>query len=308
MAGQEAEEFVVGNPNGATPRYYNALRWYRTSIGRYTQADPLDYGGGAYSQYAFANNNALNFSDPLGASCGGLPQWASAIALSAALGALVGLAAAAAPEIGIAALGELALTLTIAIGEVALAAIGAGIDALVDGLALGALGEGEAAAGAAADTVAAMGGDGAAADTAGVASEGLASSAEAGSSVGEDSGIAEEAAGDLASPAGEEPTTTLYRMVSHGEYQDIVETGVFRPGPNGGYETGKWFAESGEDAATWGDRMEGQGNFRIVQAEFPDSVAGQFFRNPRLDGIGPARFGTYDQIGQPPITLWPGSP
>ncbi len=102
-------------------------------------------------------------------------------------------------------------------------------------------------------------------------------------------------------------TTTLFRAVSHSEFADVMKSGSFRPGPNS-YATGKFFAESGEDALQWGNAMEGPGNFRILQSEFPTSTADQFMRWDRLDAIGPARFGTFSQLGQPTVKLWPGSP
>ena len=74
----------------------------------------------------------------------------------------------------------------------------------------------------------------------------------------------------------------------------------FRPG-SGSYETGKFFAETPQDAVQWGNLMNGSGNFQVLEAEFPNSAADQFMRWERLDGIGPARFGTYDQLGQPII-------
>jgi len=122
-------------------------------------------------------------------------------------------------------------------------------------------------------------------------------------------GIAAEfaLAGRIAAEGADIGTTTLFRAVSHSEYADIMESGAFQPGA-GSYETGKFFAESGEDAMSWGNAMEGPGNFRVVQGEFSNSAADQFMRFDRLDGIGPARFGTYDQLGQPSISLWPGSP
>lgn len=52
--------------------------------------------------------------------------------------------------------------------------------------------------------------------------------------------------------------------------------------------------------------MDGAGNFRVIEATFPRSVADQFLRNPRLDGIGPARFGTFEPLGSPIIKLGPG--
>lgn len=100
---------------------------------------------------------------------------------------------------------------------------------------------------------------------------------------------------------------SLYRAVSHGEHADLMASGVFRPGPNS-YATGKFFAETGEHAAQWGNAMEGAGKFREIEAQFPKSAADQLMRWERLDGIGPARFGTFDQLRQPTIRLWPGSP
>jgi len=96
--------------------------------------------------------------------------------------------------------------------------------------------------------------------------------------------------------------TTLYRAVSQPEFEDALAYG-FRPGA-GSYDTGKFFAETPQDAFQWGNLMQGPGNFRVLQAKFPNSAADQFMQWERLDGIGPARFGTYDQLGQPIITPW----
>ncbi len=100
---------------------------------------------------------------------------------------------------------------------------------------------------------------------------------------------------------------TLYRAVSAAEHSDVVASGAMKAGENS-FATGKWFAESADDAMTWGRRMDGEGQFRVLQVTFPRSVADQFMRYERLDGIGPARFGTFEQIGIPKISLWPGSP
>ena len=86
-----------------------------------------------------------------------------------------------------------------------------------------------------------------------------------------------------------------------------MRCGVFRPAPNS-FATGKFFAETGEDALQWGNVLEGAGNFRVVEAAFPSSVAQQFMRWVRLDGIGPARFATFEELGQPAVRLWLGSP
>lgn len=102
-------------------------------------------------------------------------------------------------------------------------------------------------------------------------------------------------------------TTTLFRAVSEDEFEDVMASGMFRSGSSS-YETGKFFAETPEDAAQWGNLLEGSGNFKILQSEFPNSAADQFMRFDKLDNIGPARFGTFDQIGQPTVKLWPGLP
>ena len=71
-------------------------------------------------------------------------------------------------------------------------------------------------------------------------------------------------------------------------------------------EAGKWFAESAAHARKWATVFDGAGNFRVIEATFPRSVADQFLRNPLLDGIGPARFGTFEPMGNPVITFLPG--
>jgi hypothetical protein len=101
--------------------------------------------------------------------------------------------------------------------------------------------------------------------------------------------------------------TTLYRAVSTAEYADIVGSGVLRAGPNS-FSTGKWFWESAEHAAQFGTKMDGAGNFRIIEATFPRSAAEQFMRLDRLDGIGPARFGTFEQLGNPLLRPLLGAP
>jgi hypothetical protein len=83
-------------------------------------------------------------------------------------------------------------------------------------------------------------------------------------------------------------TTYLYRAVSEAERADLMATKIFRPGQNS-YVTGKFFAETAEHAAQWGNAFYGRGNFTIIEAQFSRSVADQFMRWSRLDAIGPAR-------------------
>lgn len=101
--------------------------------------------------------------------------------------------------------------------------------------------------------------------------------------------------------------TTLYRSVSASERADIAASGVLRAGPNS-FSTGKWFWESAEHAVQFGSKMDGPGNFHIIEATFPRSAAERFIRLDRLDGIGPARFGTWEQLGAPSLRLRSLSP
>lgn len=101
-------------------------------------------------------------------------------------------------------------------------------------------------------------------------------------------------------------TITLYRSVSRAEFRDIMMSAIFQSGGSAPYETGKFFTTMGSYAVEWGDLLEGVGNFRVVEARFTDISIFSYWN--KLDGIGPAYFGTFQQIGTPPISLWPGSP
>ena len=57
LPGQEAEQLNLGN-NGLTDRSYNIFRWYRSTWGRYSQADPIGLLGGL-------NLLAYGLDDPL---------------------------------------------------------------------------------------------------------------------------------------------------------------------------------------------------------------------------------------------------
>jgi hypothetical protein len=71
--------------------------------------------------------------------------------------------------------------------------------------------------------------------------------------------------------------------------------GKFAEGPNS--LGGKFFAETAEHAAQWGERLQGAGNYRIITADVPTSVADQFMRWVKLDAIGPARYVELEQLG-----------
>ena len=97
-------------------------------------------------------------------------------------------------------------------------------------------------------------------------------------------------------------TVTLYRAVGEGEYQQLMQTGKFAAIPSS--LEGKFFAESAADAAQWGERLEGAGNYRIVEIEFSTSVAENLLRWAQLDGIGPARYGELHQLQDAVVRLW----
>jgi len=89
-------------------------------------------------------------------------------------------------------------------------------------------------------------------------------------------------------------TVVLYRAVSEIELQPLMKTGKFEVVPHA--LEGKFFAESAEDAATWGALLEGASGYRIVEVELPTSAANNLLRWERLDGIGPARYGELYQL------------
>lgn len=107
----------------------------------------------------------------------------------------------------------------------------------------------------------------------------------------------------LAEPRRVRATVPLFRAVSLAEFGDVTNHGSLRAGPNS-FAAGKFFAESGGDALQWGAALEGTGNFRVLEVEFPNVVVDQFMRFNRLDNIGPARFAKSDELDHPTIRLW----
>lgn len=97
-------------------------------------------------------------------------------------------------------------------------------------------------------------------------------------------------------------TVTLYRAVSEGEYQQLMRTGKFTSVASA--LEGKFFAESAEDAAQWGEMLEGEGNYRIVEVALPTNVVQSLLRWEKLDGIGPARYGELHQLQDAVVRLW----
>jgi hypothetical protein len=89
-------------------------------------------------------------------------------------------------------------------------------------------------------------------------------------------------------------TVTLYRAISEVEWQQLMHTGKFEAVLSS--LEGKFFAESAEDAAQWGEMLEGAGRYRIVEVDLPACMANSLLRWDKLDGIGPARYGELYQL------------
>ncbi len=85
----------------------------------------------------------------------------------------------------------------------------------------------------------------------------------------------------------------VYRAVSETEYQDILSTRQLRSGPNS--LEGKWFADSIERARAHGKALYPDGMYHLIEADVPDN-APSLFRQPNLDGRGPARYLHLDDL------------
>lgn len=85
----------------------------------------------------------------------------------------------------------------------------------------------------------------------------------------------------------------LFRAISFGEYA-LLKRGRFLTGPNS--MGGKWFAESLDDAYSWGRLMVFDPGFIIVEIEISAEVADNLFRIEWLDNIGPARYAEIPQL------------
>lgn len=67
---------------------------------------------------------------------------------------------------------------------------------------------------------------------------------------------------------------SLFRAVFQAEYQDIISSGVIRNTPTG-YETGKLFATTYDDATKFGNllaRWESNPDFKILEVDVPDNL------------------------------------
>ncbi len=107
-------------------------------------------------------------------------------------------------------------------------------------------------------------------------------------------GKADDAIGATRSMAakGADDRVELFRHASPDELADLKATGTFNLGPN---STGKYFADNPKDAAKWGAWLNG-GEGGVVSTTVPRSFAKQMNRWEKLDGIGPARFASPEQV------------
>jgi len=72
---RQAQQDTIGGLNlgfpgqyadAETGLWYNGFRYYDSSVGAYTQADPLGLAGGSFSLYSYASSNPVSRIDPLG--------------------------------------------------------------------------------------------------------------------------------------------------------------------------------------------------------------------------------------------------
>jgi len=80
----------------------------------------------------------------------------------------------------------------------------------------------------------------------------------------------------------------LYRAVSLGEVEDIMQTGKLRV--KFGQMEGKWFTTTPELAARWGKKMYKKQPYSIIEVAVPKSLLRSMHFDDWLDAIGPAYF------------------
>jgi hypothetical protein len=82
------------------------------------------------------------------------------------------------------------------------------------------------------------------------------------------------------------------------EWLDIQQTGGFRPAPPS--NQGKWFAEWFDDVTAWAKQFyqpTGQ-RYHIIEVDVPDDVVAKWYRDAKLDTIGPAVYAAVDQLAE----------
>ena len=82
------------------------------------------------------------------------------------------------------------------------------------------------------------------------------------------------------------------------EWVDIQQTGGFRPAPPS--NQGKWFAERFDDVTEWARRFYQTAgpSYHIVEIDVPDDVVAKWYRDPKLDTVGPAVYAAEDQLAE----------
>ncbi len=248
----------TGRERDASGLYYYRARYYLASTGRFLSPDPMGLEGGI-NPYVYVGSNPVNFTDPFGLAPRAAPQLPPAFQSITPQG-IVSFAGDVLDQALLDPFRHQGLR-DVATAELANCAISActhqwtSLVAADERLARSMLGATIAVAAFLPDLT---------------ALPGIATSLTARAPI-----VARE-------------TTVFYRAVSHPEAASLLETGAFQAGQTS-YTTGKWFAESAEHATQWGTRLEGAGNFRIIEAEFPKTTAEKFMRYERLDGIGEDR-------------------
>lgn len=91
---------------------------------------------------------------------------------------------------------------------------------------------------------------------------------------------------------GGDDAVQLFRHAGPGELADLKATGTFNLGKN---STGKYFADNAQDASKWGAWLNG-GEGGVVSTTVPRPFAEQMMRWEKLDGVGPARFASPEQL------------
>src|SRR5438034_9699982 len=82
------------------------------------------------------------------------------------------------------------------------------------------------------------------------------------------------------------------------EWLDIQQTGGFRPAPPS--NQGKWFAERFDDVNAWAKQFyqpTGQ-RYHVIEVDVPDDVVAKWYRDDKLDTIGPAVYAAEDQLAE----------
>ena len=96
---------------------------------------------------------------------------------------------------------------------------------------------------------------------------------------------------------------SFFRSMSREEFFDIQDFG-WRASASG--MSGKWFADSYEDAIVFGQKM-GHGvdtKFYVIEVDIPDYIVDNAFRNPgKHDGIGAASYFEVEDLNQKSVKI-----